>query len=127
MNQFPHKELTGKNLEAFYYVYNKIGFGFEKQIYQNGMTKKFGNLSVNFEKEQLIPISFEKEKIGEFKVDFIVERKVVVMIGNSKEIESADSLRLENIVKQSEYDIGLFVNFGMKPDQRRKIWDQYFE
>ena len=48
MNSYKHKELTDKIIEAFFCVYNKLGFGFLENVYQ---TDKEVGLLLNFGKK----------------------------------------------------------------------------
>jgi len=70
MGIYKHKELTDKIIQAFYCVYNELGFGFLENVYQNALY-------------------FE----------------------------------LINYLKATDKEIGLLLNFGTKPEIRRKIFD----
>jgi len=37
MKEYFHVELTDKIIEAFYNVYNELGFGFLENVYQNAL------------------------------------------------------------------------------------------
>jgi GxxExxY protein len=37
MEKYKHKELTDKITQAFYCVYNELGFGFLENVYQNAL------------------------------------------------------------------------------------------
>jgi GxxExxY protein len=37
MEKYNHKELTDKIIQAFYNVYNELGYGFLENVYQNAL------------------------------------------------------------------------------------------
>jgi len=37
-----HKELSEKVIEAFYRVYNSLGYGFLEKVYENALLSKWG-------------------------------------------------------------------------------------
>ena len=37
MEEYLHKELTSKVINAFYKVYNTLGYGFLEKVYENAM------------------------------------------------------------------------------------------
>ena len=56
MSKLLHLELSDKILNAFYDVYNKIGFGFEKCVYVNAINIKLKMLQLKFEISPIIEI-----------------------------------------------------------------------
>ena len=75
-------EITNKIIQAFYQVYNEIGFGFEKDVYINSLHLAFKNLNLNSEKNREIDILFNNQKIGIYKANLIVEEKILVQVFN---------------------------------------------
>ena len=54
--KYLHSELTSKILEAFYQVFNKVGFGFEKRVYVKSLAKALKNLELKNEMNKEVPI-----------------------------------------------------------------------
>ncbi len=40
---YKHQEITRKVIEAFYNVYNKLGYGFLEKVYENAMMIELGS------------------------------------------------------------------------------------
>ena len=72
---FKYGEITNKIIQAFYQVYNEIGYGFEKGIYINALNLVFNNLNLKAEKNREIEIVFNNQKIGVYKADLVVQEK----------------------------------------------------
>ena len=122
MNKFElkDKELTGRIIQEFYETYNKLGFGFDQGVYKNSYSSIMRNwgLEVEFDKE--IDVMFGVEKVGTYKLDFVVEQKIILLITSSNEIETHELKRLYNFLKMSPYKTGLLLNFGIKPEHKRR-------
>ncbi|WP_298767666.1 GxxExxY protein [uncultured Polaribacter sp.] len=113
-------EITNKVIQAFYQVYNEIGFGFENEIYINALELSLKNLNLNSEKNREIKIVFMKEKIGIYKANLIVEEKVLIQVCNYENFSSILEQKVYNQLNLSEYKVALILNFGIKPDFKRK-------
>lgn len=115
-----YSSLTGRIIKLFYDSYNKYGYGFDHNIYKNSFAAAIRNSAVQFEEDKIIDIFYEVDIIGQLTLDFVVEQKVIVLIGSSEQILEKDLKRLYNYLKVSEYDTGLLLNYGINPEHRRR-------
>jgi GxxExxY protein len=53
----------------------------------------------------------------------LVEDKVIAELKAARSITDVHEAQLLNYLKATEYEVGLLMNFGLKPDKRRKIYD----
>ena len=113
-------EITNKIIQAFYQVYNEIGFGFENEVYINSLHLAFKNLNLNSEKNREIEILFNNEKVGIYKANLIVEEKILVQVFNTEIFFSNLKQKVYNELKLSKYKVALILNFGIKPEFKRK-------
>ena len=120
---FKHKELTDKIINIFYRVYNKLGYGFLEKVYENAMIielEKEGILAVS---QSAISVSYEGKIIGEYYADILVDNKVIVEIKAIKHLVEENEAQLLNYLKATNMEVGLLLNFGTKPDFKRKAFD----
>jgi GxxExxY protein len=115
-----HDDITGKIIKSFYDTYNKLGFGFNNEIYKNGLAISFLANKLKFEKNKNIPINHEMDILGTQQIDFLIQDKIIVMISNNNTIHEADLIRLFNIIRNSDYEVGLCLNFGLNPEHKRR-------
>ena len=113
---FKYGEITNKIIQAFYQVYNEIGYGFENEVYINALNLVFKNLNLNSEKNGKIDILLNNQKIGVYKANLIVEQKILVQVFNAENFFSNLEQKVYNELKLSEYKVALILNFGIKPD-----------
>lgn len=120
-----YKELTDKIIKIFYKVYNKLGYGFLERIYENAMMIEFKRESIPAVSQSAIKVFYEDEIIGEYFADILVDDKVIVEIKAAKNIVVENEAQLLNYLKATNIEVGLLLNFGPKPEVKRKVFDNY--
>jgi len=120
---FKYTELTEAIIRFFYRVYNKLGYGFQEKVYENAMMlelKKDGFPAVS---HYAIEVLYEGEVIGKYYADILVENKVIVEIKAARSLVKENEAQLLNYLKATDIEVGLLVNFGTKPEVKRKAFD----
>lgn len=120
---FKYKELTERIIQIFYRVYNKLGYGFLEKVYENAMMKEFKREDIPATSQSAIKVVYEEEIIGEYFADILVDNKVIVEIKAAKSLAIENEAQLLNYLKATEIEVGLLLNFGPKPDFKRKVFD----
>jgi GxxExxY protein len=70
-----------------------------------------------------IPVWFRGHRIGEFKADIVVEGKIVLELKTTRTLDPTHEAQLLHYLKATEFEIGLLLNFGSRPQFRRLILD----
>ncbi|MFA5804611.1 MAG: GxxExxY protein [Melioribacteraceae bacterium] len=122
MEEYLHKELTSKIIEAFYKVYNSLGFGFLEKVYENALKYELELMQLKVDKQKPIDVYYREIKAGEYFADLIVENKVILELKAAENLVEEHELQLINYLKATEIEVGLLLNFGKKPEIRRKIF-----
>lgn len=117
-----HKDITDKILKAFYTVYNVLGYGFLEKVYVNAMCIELSRLGLHAVKHQHIKVHYDGCEVGEYFADLIVEGLVVIELKASECIVEEHEHQLLNYLKATEKEVGLLLNFGKKPEFKRKIF-----
>jgi len=82
--------------------------------------KREGILAVS---QSPIKVCYEGEVIGEYYTDILVENKVIVEIKAARSLVKENEAQLLNYLKATDIEVGLLVNFGTKPEVKRKAFD----
>ncbi len=122
---FKYKELTKKIIKLFYTVYNKLGYGFLEKAYENAMMKEFRREDIPAVSQFAIKVVYEDEIIGEYFADILVDNKVIVEIKAAKKLAIENEAQLLNYLKATDIEVGLLLNFGPKPEIKRKVFDNF--
>jgi len=70
-----------------------------------------------------IKVFYEGELIGEYYADILVDTKVMVEIKAAKRLTEENEAQLLNYLKATDIEVGLLLNFGTKPEVKRKAFD----
>lgn len=117
-----HKEKTQKIIQAFYAVYNTLGYGFLEKVYHNALFIELENLGFNCESEFPIKVLYEGDEVGQYYADIIVDNCVIIEIKASEGLVKVNEYQLINYLKATNIEVGLLLNFGKKPEFKRKIF-----
>lgn len=120
-----HEELTNAIIKTFYEVYNELGYGFLEKVYQNSLYLELKNKGYKVEAQKRILVYYKGIEVGEYYADLIVEDKIIL------ELKAADCIAKEfenqilNYLRGTDCEVGLLLNFGKKPEFRRKIFENH--
>lgn len=122
MSEYLYQELTSNIISCFYKVYNTLGFGFLEKIYENALLFELSKSGLFVERQKPIKVYYEDKLVGEYFADLIVEDKVIIELKAVDALIEEHELQLINYLKATEIEVGLLLNFGKKPEIRRKIF-----
>ncbi|MEI6634616.1 MAG: GxxExxY protein [Chlamydiota bacterium] len=122
-SRFKHTELTEQILVAFYRVYSELGYGFLEKVYENAMGIELNKSGLHCIPQSPIRVLYDGQSIGEYFADILVEGKVIVEIKASKSLIEEHEAQLLNYLKATDIEVGLLLNFGVRPEIRRKAFD----
>jgi len=116
-------ELTEKIIGLCYDIQNQYGTGQKESIYQKALAEKFSKDSIPYKKEVNITIKSEDtgRRLGNHRLDFVVDDKVVIETKAIKFTPIKLEQQLYSYLRNSPYKLGLMVNFGSSKLYVRRI------
>ena len=120
---FKYIELTEKIIEIYYRVYNKLGYGFLEKIYENAMMIEFKKENISAVSQSAIKVLYEGEIVGEYFADILISNKIILEIKAAKNVAEEHEAQLLNYLKATNIEVGLLLNYGPKPNFKRKAFD----
>ena len=117
-----HEELTREILGAFYTVYNELGYGFLENVYKNALCIELEVRKLGARREVPIEILYLGTGVGTYKMDLLVDDRVLVEVKATSSITEADNRQLFNYLRASKLQVGLLLHFGPKPVAKRFVW-----
>ena len=118
-----HEEITNKIIEAFYKVYNALGYGFLEKIYCNALYIELISMGLRVERYKKVLVHYKGEVVGDYSADLIVEDVVICELKAIEALIEDNEKQLMNYLKATAIEVGLLLNFGKKPEIKRKIYD----
>jgi GxxExxY protein len=123
MEKYKHKELTDKIIQACYCVYNELGFGFLENVYQNALYFELQKKGFIVEPQKAIDVYYQTQLVGKYKADLVVNDLIILELKAVDYLVEEHELQLINYLKATDKEVGLLLNFGTKPEIRRKAFD----
>lgn len=118
-----YEEITNTIIKAFYKVYNTLGYGFLEKVYRNALHYELQEIGFNVSIEMKVLVYYKNHVVGEYCADLMVEGLVICELKASESLCEADENQLINYLRATNLEVGLLLNFGKKPEVRRKIYD----
>ncbi len=119
-----HRDLTDIIIKTFYDVYNELGFGFLEKVYQNSLYLELKARGLKVEAQKQIKVYYKNVAVGEYYADLIVNDTVILELKATEVIVKEFEFQLINYLKATEIEVGLLLNFGIKPEFRRKVFEK---
>lgn len=120
---FKHKDLSEKLIEAFYKVYNNLGYWFLEKVYANALMIEFKRNGIPAIPQSPIEVIYEGETVGEYYADVLIDNKIIIEINAARQLVEEHEAQLLNYLKATDIKVGLLFNFGPKPEIKRKAFD----
>jgi GxxExxY protein len=118
-----HGELTEKLIGIFFAIHNELGHGFLESVYEQAFSVLLAETNIFFERQIAVPVWFHGKQIGEFRVDLLVDRKVILELKTGRDIEPAWEKQLLNYLRATDVEVGLLFNFGPTAQFRRYVFE----
>lgn len=119
--EYPESELTGKIIGCAMEVHRILGNGFQEVIYQRALAIEMANNNISFSREHEMDILYKGERIGQRRVDFFVEGKIMVELKAVIQLEDVHLAQAINYLEAYGLDIGLLINFGSTSLQFKRV------
>ena len=120
--KFKHEKLTAQILKTFYEVYNELGYGFLEKVYQNALYLDLKAAGLRVEPQKKIHVYYKNVIVGEYFPDLIINDCVVLELKAAECIVERFENQILNYLRATDIEVGLLLNFGKRPEFRRKIF-----
>ena len=124
---YMQSELTEQVIQMFYKVYNALGYGFLEKVYENAMFHELTLAGLQVKRQQPITVFYDGVEVGSYYADLIVEGLVIVELKAAEGICEEHECQLINYLKATDMEVGLLLNFGKKPQVKRKVHSNSYQ
>jgi GxxExxY protein len=122
-SDYKYTDLTELIIKAFYAVYRTLGYGFLEKVYVKALMIEMRKLGLEVIQEAAIKVYYDRQVIGEYFADLLVNNLVIVEVKAAQILNDAHEAQLLNYLKSTSHEVGLLLNFGPEPQIRRKAFD----
>ncbi len=127
MPELKFKEITEKIIGAAMRVHAALGNGFQEVIYQRALEIELLELGLKFARELSMPVYYKGRCIGERRVDFFVEEKIMVELKAIIKLENVHLAQAKNYLEAYNMEVGLLINFGAISLEFKRIGNQKYK
>ncbi|HQV38727.1 MAG TPA: GxxExxY protein [Flavobacteriales bacterium] len=120
--EYLHAELTEAIIKAFYTVYNSLGYGFLEKVYENALYLELLNMGLTVVRQSPVTVYYQEKEVGQYYADLLVDDLVILELKAAETICKEHEYQLINYLKATKIEVGLLLNFGTKPQVKRKIF-----
>jgi GxxExxY protein len=120
--QVVEKELSYEIVGAFYTVYNALGYGFLESVYANALSLELRMRNLKVRREVPVDVLYEGQCVGRYRMDMLVEDRVLIETKASAAIGAGENRQLFNYLRASRLQLALLLHFGPKPAYKRLVW-----
>ncbi len=114
-------EITNRIIAAAIEVHRELGPGFLESIYENALAVEFAIRGIAFIRQKSIPLFYKDHQIGEHRLDFLVEEKIVVELNAIEILEDIHFAIVRSYLKATNLADGLILNFNTMPLTIRRV------
>lgn len=107
-------QLSSQIIKAAIAVHKELGPGLLESVYHACMLIELKNMGIKAQSEVLLPIVYRGQKVSgqEFRLDVLVEDKVIVELKSVARVEKVHKKQLLTYLRLANKPLGLLINFN---------------
>lgn len=117
--------LTAGILGVAITVHRILGPGYLESIYHRAMERELSKAEIAFESEQEITVLYDGLKVGDHRLDLLVESKVIVELKAVSGFTGAHYAQVRSYLRATHLHIGLLLNFADPALRVRRILNEH--
>ena len=102
-------------------MHRRLGCGFLESVYEKALAVELSTARIQFVRQAPLEVWYQGYLVGNFTVDFIIERQLLLELKAQKALTSTADAQLLNYLKATELNVGLLLNFGTTKIQLRRL------
>ena len=100
-----HQELSNQILNAFYEVYNRLGYGFLEKVYQNSLFFELRDRGLDVIPQKRCAVFYKGREVGEYYSDIVVNELIILELKACDAIAREHASQLQNYLKASNLEL----------------------
>jgi GxxExxY protein len=108
-------ELSEQVIGAAIEVHRSLGPGFLESFYEEALCLELNFLGIAYERQKAVEITYRNHKVGEHRLDLLIDEQLVVELKAVKEVEAIHFTIVRSYVKASNATSGIILNFSSMP------------
>jgi len=107
-------KITEKIIGCCIEVHKQLGPGLLESVYESALCIEFQRNDILFERQKSLPVIYKGEKIGDFRIDLLVAKTIVIELKSVERMDPVFEAQILSYMKLGTYKLGLLINFNSK-------------
>jgi GxxExxY protein len=120
------EQITRQIIGAFFECYNLLGHGQFESVYRKALLHEMHLRGLTASEETAFEVRYKEVLVGLFRLDLLVENRIVVEVKSTPSLSPADRRQLKNYLRVTGLEVGLLLHFGHEPRFERCINAELF-
>lgn len=125
MSKLIYPELSYKTNGILFKVHNELGQFCNEKQYSDLVEQYLKSLNLYYEREKVLPPSFENELKGRNKVDFLIDNKIILELKVKRFLTNEDYYQVKRYLNALNKKLGILVNFRRKFITPKRVLNSY--
>ncbi|OGF20803.1 hypothetical protein A2316_03170 [Candidatus Falkowbacteria bacterium RIFOXYB2_FULL_38_15] len=106
-----YPELSYKLVGTAFKVYNSLGFGCRELYMQRAYAKELSTEGIIFIREKEIKLIYDGQEIGKYRLDFIVDNKVIVELKVVPIVKNIHIRQVLEYLNATKFKLAILIYF----------------
>ena len=114
-------KITEKIIGIAIEIHKELGSGFNEKIYEEAFENDLKENKLKGVRQKVIRVKYKNKFLGNQRIDFMVEEKVIVELKAVDEIKLIHVAQLKSYLKTLNIEVCLILNFGREKLQIKRV------
>ena len=92
-------------------------------MYEKALELALTSTGLSVQRQIQIPVWFRGQKVGDFIADMLVNECILLELKAVRALDPVHEAQLLNYLRATNIEVGLLLNFGLKPEFKRLVYD----
>jgi GxxExxY protein len=109
-------------------VHRLLGPGYLESVYEDALSTELELQQILFERQKSFSLSYKHRRVGEGRLDFLVDGCLVVEIKAVERLLPIHKAQVISYLKATRQRVGLLINFNermLKTGIQRIVWSEF--
>ncbi len=121
MTDILYEELSYSVVGAAFEVHKILGPGFLEGTYELALARELNLRHIPFERQAALTVEYKEERVGEYRADFVIDRKMILEIKSCLTLTPAHTAQAINYLAATGFRLAILLNFGSPRLQSKRI------
>lgn len=119
-----YPELSYEIIGLLFKVHNELGNRYQEKYYQRAVEVKLKIKRIPYEKEIIVDLKIDNEKIGKYFLDFLIDKKIILELKAKPILTKNDYRQVKAYLRSTNLKLGILVNFYPESLQYERVLNQ---